>query len=118
MLAHDFISTKVENISYALQYYPEKRLLTKEMRVVAIKDKWIRKYFAFFRNLLFYNNSLEEPVNCLMYYGKTIIPFESSRELLKRIKRESIITRIRLRNLVDILEYSSVNCFYIVHIGI
>ncbi|MBP5293652.1 MAG: hypothetical protein J6023_05950 [Clostridia bacterium] len=118
MLAHDFICTKTENITFALQYYPQKRLLREEMKHVSVKDRWIREYHRFFDGLLLFSDGLEKKVNRLEYYGITLIPPESSRELLERIKKEGFLARMKLRKLVNLLCYASTNCLFIVHYGI
>lgn len=118
MLAHDFICVKKDNIPFAKQYYPDEQLLTEEMKHITVKDKWIIKYRLLFENLLLYNKDFGKESNRLVYYGITLIPPESSRVLLKRIKKEGLITRIRLRKLAIILSYSSTNNYFVVHWGI
>ena len=49
MLSHDFISVSEENITSALNYYPNMKLTGKETRIVKIKEKIILNYMEIFK---------------------------------------------------------------------
>ena len=118
MPVHDFICTKKEHIPDALQFYPEKQLLGSEMRHIAVKDLWVRKYGDLFADLKCFSNSLDRETDRLAYHGITIMPPESGRKLLRRIRQKEWMARMRFAKLQKLLRISSDQDYYIVHFGI
>ena len=74
MLSHDFISVSEENITSALNYYPNRKLTGKETRIVKIKDKIILKYIAIFNDVDIFIKLSGQSINRLNYYGCSVIP--------------------------------------------
>ena len=118
MLSHDFISVSEENITSALNYYPNMKLTGKETRIVKIKDKIILKYITIFNDVDIFIKLSGQSINRLNYYGCSVIPPSSCLVLYNKIRKTTLFKGIKLWKLSKILRYSISNNYYIVHHGI
>ncbi len=123
-MKHCFISVHKNDINVALNYYKNPELLVAKKHEIAwLNDKFVLRYKELFLNINVYVQKLSNKDSKLDYYGRTIIPVETVREIKERVSANkrlywnSKINR-EVRGFMRLLENAIDNNYFIVHLGV
>lgn len=120
MPKHCFVAVCKEDIGVALNYYENRNIEGNkcQYKICLVDDRLILPNIRLFANVNVFSQNLENEVNNLDYYGRTIMPTTAVREIMRRIAASNLDLNKRWSDFVELLRYSLDNNYYVVHLGI